>query len=195
MPLRCTCARTAGMTCTSPNGPSGCCGRGRIRRFCPSANGERGDDDPVRMPAWHRSPAAVIIGMIAPHLGTQDRVTAMATAVSRQGRQQVPQPPENGARVGVRGPVVFHIPANATTFDGFRAWVKSDEFPDDVRPTFISGEIYLDMSQEELETHVKVKQELVRVLLTIAKEEELGEIYGDGALLRKEAGEVSNGAD
>jgi hypothetical protein len=116
----------------------------------------------------------------------------MATAVSKQGRQQVPRATADGARVGVRGPVVFHIPADATTLDGFRAWVKSADFPDDVRATFISGEIDLDMSLEELETHVKVKQEVISALLRVSNAEDLGEVYGDGTLLSNEEGQVSN---
>lgn len=53
----------------------------------------------------------------------------------------------------------WRIPVSAATLEGFRAWVKSDDFPEHVRVTFVDREIYLDMSGEEIETHVKVKAE------------------------------------
>jgi Uma2 family endonuclease len=87
------------------------------------------------------------------------------------------------------------IPPTVFTHQGFRDWVKSDDFPERVRVTFISGEVYLDMSNEEAETHVAVKGEIARILLSLAKELKLGKFYGDGVLVTNEAAEVSNNPD
>ncbi|MCI0463439.1 MAG: Uma2 family endonuclease [Gemmataceae bacterium] len=89
----------------------------------------------------------------------------------------------------------LRIPTSACSLAGFREWVKSDEFPDEVRATFVAGEIYLDMSKEELETHNKVKGEVGRVILNLNRDLDLGEYYGDGVLVSNEEAEVSNNPD
>src|SRR6266851_8355078 len=63
----------------------------------------------------------------------------------------------------------LHIPRDAFTLNGFRAWVLSDEFPEKLRVTYVDQEIYLDMSKEELQTHAVVKAEISRVLLTLSR--------------------------
>lgn len=87
------------------------------------------------------------------------------------------------------------VPAEATTLPGFRAWVASDDFPDKLRVTFIGQEVYLDRSNEELETHNKVKMEIARVLLNLNRELQRGTFYGDGVLVTNVAAEVSNNPD
>lgn len=89
----------------------------------------------------------------------------------------------------------LHIPATAHTLAGFRAWVLSDDFPEHIRVAFIDQEIHLDMSQEELETHNKVKMEVSRVLLNLNREEKRGQFYGDGVLVTNEGAVVSNNPD
>jgi Uma2 family endonuclease len=78
---------------------------------------------------------------------------------------------------------------------GFRAWVTSGEFPEHIRAAFLDQEIYLDMSNEELETHNKVKSEVTRVLLNLNRELQLGTYYSDGALVTNLVAGVSNNAD
>src|SRR5690606_19683273 len=48
---------------------------------------------------------------------------------------------------------------------------------------YINGEILLDMSPEELETHNKVKVEVSRSLGNLVLDLDLGEFYGDGTLV------------
>jgi hypothetical protein len=45
------------------------------------------------------------------------------------------------------------VPPFAHTLAGFRAWAKSDDFPERGHISFIDQEIIIDMSPEELETH------------------------------------------
>src|SRR4051812_9885338 len=80
----------------------------------------------------------------------------------------------------------LEVPASAFTLAGFRAWVTSEDFPERVRVTFLNGEITLDMSNEELETHVAVKTEISQVLARLTKELKLGKFYGDGVLVSNE---------
>ena len=87
------------------------------------------------------------------------------------------------------------IPASALTHAGFRSWATSGAVPDHVRLTFLDHGIYVDMSNEEPETHVLVKGEVSRVLANLTRELKLGQLYPDGLLLSNEAAEVSNNPD
>ena len=91
--------------------------------------------------------------------------------------------------------LLLHIPADATTLAGFRAWVGSDDFPEKIRTTFISGEVYLDMSQEELETHNKVKTVICSTVYFLNEKTKRGTVYTDGVLLTNEEPDVSNNPD
>jgi Uma2 family endonuclease len=87
------------------------------------------------------------------------------------------------------------IPASAATLAGFRAWATSADFPEHVRAAFIDGEIYLDMSNEEPQTHISVKTEVIRVLSTLARDLKQGMFYADGLLVTNAAAGVSNNPD
>lgn len=89
----------------------------------------------------------------------------------------------------------FRIPASALTLSGFRAWATSDEFPQHIRAAFIGGEIFIEMSNEDLDTHFAVKTEISRVLSNLIRDLKLGKFYGDGALVSNEDASVSNNPD
>ncbi len=90
----------------------------------------------------------------------------------------------------------IRIPADAAeNLDGFRAWVTSEEFPEKWRASFLSGEIQLDMSPEETETHNKVKWEIGRALLTLTRVLKNGTYYGDGVLLTHRKAKLSTEPD
>ena len=78
---------------------------------------------------------------------------------------------------------VVSVPRTAFTHEGFRAWALSPEFPPGVRAAFIDGEVVLEMSPEELETHNKVKLEITISIARWVKERDLGEVYADGMLV------------
>jgi Uma2 family endonuclease len=87
------------------------------------------------------------------------------------------------------------IPPSAHTLAGFRAWAKSDDFPERGRISFIDQEIIVDMSPEEIQSHVKVKWEICRVLGNLNKKTKRGELYGDGALVTNETANLSTVPD
>ncbi|HEV3262837.1 MAG TPA: Uma2 family endonuclease [Gemmataceae bacterium] len=87
------------------------------------------------------------------------------------------------------------IPVSAHTLAGFRAWALSEQFPERGRISFIDQEIFIDMSPEELETHVKVKGEMGRVLLNLDKRRKAGQFYPDGTLVSNEAANLSTEPD
>jgi Uma2 family endonuclease len=89
----------------------------------------------------------------------------------------------------------LRVPTSAFTLAGFREWATADDFPERVRVTFFDGEILLDMSNEELETHVAVNTEITRALTNLNRELQLGKFYADGVLVSNEPGNVSNNPD
>lgn len=89
----------------------------------------------------------------------------------------------------------FRIPVSALTLSGFREWATSDDFPQHIRAAFIDGEIFIEMSNEDLDTHVAVKTEIIRVLSNLIRDLKLGKFYGDGALVSNEDASVANNPD
>lgn len=77
----------------------------------------------------------------------------------------------------------LRVPASAWQLDGFRAWIRSQEFPSGVRASFLAGEVFIEMSPDSIESHNKVKTALTATLEQVARDEDLGEIYSDRALL------------
>jgi Uma2 family endonuclease len=87
----------------------------------------------------------------------------------------------------------IHIPAWVEDHASFRRWAHSDEFPERTgRVCYLAGEVWVDMSKEQIFTHNQVKAEIVRVLGNHAKAERLGRFFPDGVLLSNvEAGLTS----
>ena len=63
------------------------------------------------------------------------------------------------------------------TLAGFRAWVHSDDFPEKQRVTFLNGEIYLDMSKEDIFTHASVKTAVAGTMFNLNKEKDFGNLF------------------
>ncbi len=73
----------------------------------------------------------------------------------------------------------LRIPADAYTFEGFRRWAESDEFPESWRIDFLAGEIYADMSPEDVGSHSVVKVAISTTLQVLVSEQDRGEVYSD----------------
>jgi Uma2 family endonuclease len=89
----------------------------------------------------------------------------------------------------------IHIPPSAHTLAGFRAWAKSDHFPQRGKYAFIGGTLYADLTMEEIETHNKVKTEITSSVYQRVKGKALGELYSDGVLVTNTEADVSNEPD
>jgi len=75
------------------------------------------------------------------------------SAVPKSRRPAVPRPATPRFFDGREG-IVLRIPPSAFTFNGFRAWAKSDELPENLRVCFVSGEIFLDLRGEDLDLDI-----------------------------------------
>ncbi|MGH7224847.1 MAG: Uma2 family endonuclease, partial [Gemmataceae bacterium] len=75
------------------------------------------------------------------------------------------------------------IPLWVTDLESFRRWMDSEEFPAEGRIEYIKGEVWVDMSKEQLFTHVDVKTEIAGVLRSLVKTARMGRLLGDGVFL------------
>lgn len=109
----------------------------------------------------------------------------------------VPQPLEREAadrlKPGDFGLLV--IPPEAHTYHGFLDWVLSGTLPEKLRVTFLAGEVMLDMTEENIDTHISVKSAVYRTLLNLVADDDFGHLYTDGVLLGNESARVSNNPD
>jgi Uma2 family endonuclease len=87
------------------------------------------------------------------------------------------------------------LPRTARSHAGFRAWVTSPAFPDYVRPTFVDGDVWLDVSPESIETHNKVKLEFTSVLARLVRDRNLGEAFCDRTFFSNPRAKVSTEPD
>jgi Uma2 family endonuclease len=88
-----------------------------------------------------------------------------------------------------------NIPLWVIDLDSFRRWADSDEFPDKGRIDYIKGEVWVDMSKEQIFTHVLVKTRITAVLSHLVEAEQSGLFLGDGALLSNVDADIAVNAD
>jgi Uma2 family endonuclease len=88
-----------------------------------------------------------------------------------------------------------HVPVWVSDLKSFRRWIHSDESPEKAPVFFLAGEVWVDMSKEQIFSHVRLKQEFFRILGTVAKEGRLGDFLPDGLLLTNEEADLSGNPD
>jgi Uma2 family endonuclease len=87
------------------------------------------------------------------------------------------------------------VPDWVTDINAFRRWLDDDTLPERLRAWWLRGEVFLDMSREQIFTHVLVKTEITVVLGALAKKEKLGLYFTDGVLLSNFAADISGNPD
>lgn len=88
------------------------------------------------------------------------------------------------------------VPARATaSLASFRAWAGDNEYPEKTRVDYYKGEVWVDMSQEQIFTHGLVKTEIAAVLRTLSKENGLGRYWCNGVLVTNVEAELSGNPD
>ena len=73
----------------------------------------------------------------------------------------------------------LRIPADALTFEGFRGWALSPEFPETGRIDYLAGDVEVDRSPEDLHTHGIVKVAITAGLHALVTGRDLGEVFAD----------------
>ncbi len=87
------------------------------------------------------------------------------------------------------------VPADVFDLASFRRWATSDDFPEEGRISFLDGQLEIDMSPEELASHVDPKGDVFGAIWAIIRERDLGKVYVDGARLTNEVANISNEPD
>lgn len=88
-----------------------------------------------------------------------------------------------------------HVPIWISDLESFRQWMHSDESPEKAPVFFLAGEVWVDLSKEQLYSHVRLKQKFYQVLGPLAEKGRLGEFFPDGLLLTNEEADVSGNPD
>ena len=68
------------------------------------------------------------------------------------------------------------VPADVFEFEKFRAWAHSDNFPRTGKIAFIDGDIEIDMSPKELDSHNRVKRDISTDLNNFVRETDSGDL-------------------
>ena len=76
-----------------------------------------------------------------------------------------------------------------------RRWADADDFPERGRIWFFKGEVWVDMSKEQVFTHVLFKTQYTIVLGTLVQAGALGLYLEDGAQLTNEEADISGKPD
>ncbi len=88
-----------------------------------------------------------------------------------------------------------HVPVWVNDLESFRQWMHSDESPEQTALFFLAGEVWIDMSQEQIFSHVRLKQRFYEVLGPLGRRERLGDFFPDGLLLTNEEADLSGNPD
>ena len=75
------------------------------------------------------------------------------------------------------------IPLWVTDLPSFRRWAESEESPDKATVCYLSGEVWVEMSKEQVYSHNHVKTEFTRVLAGLVKQGRFGRYFSDGLFL------------
>jgi Uma2 family endonuclease len=87
------------------------------------------------------------------------------------------------------------VPDGVVDLESFRRWAHSDDFPERGRIWWLCGEVWVDMSREQIFTHVAVKTEVTVVLGGLAKANRLGLFFTDGLMLSNFGGDFAGNPD
>ncbi len=89
----------------------------------------------------------------------------------------------------------LEVPVWVADLESFRRWIHSDDVPEDLRIWWLKGKVWIDVSKEQIFTHVGVKTRFTRVLDLLADQEQLGRYLTDGVLLSNFAADISGNPD
>lgn len=89
----------------------------------------------------------------------------------------------------------LRVPADATTFEGFRAWATSEGFPERGRISYIQGELWIDLSPAESSQHQPLVAEVSGKLYALVRELDLGRFFADRTLISNPQAKLSTEPD
>ena len=85
----------------------------------------------------------------------------------------------------------LEVPGWVVDHDSYRRWARSDEFPEEGRICFLNGEVWVDMSRQQVFSHVRVKSVLAAVVEGLVQQAGTGIFLGDGLRVFNTAADLS----
>src|ERR1043166_8009476 len=89
----------------------------------------------------------------------------------------------------------IQVPSWVIDLESFRRWSDDDAFPETGQISFLKGDVWVDMSKEQLFDHNQVKTEFTRVLAELVRASQAGRYFADGAFVSNVDADVSNQPD
>jgi Uma2 family endonuclease len=74
----------------------------------------------------------------------------------------------------------IRVPGWVVDLDSFHRWVDSDDVPEHIRIDYLQGEVWIDVSEQQIFTHLRMKTEITRVMANLAIELKRGMWLTDG---------------
>ncbi len=87
------------------------------------------------------------------------------------------------------------IPAGIVDLESFRRWARSDDFPEHGWFSYLGGEVWVDLSMEQLFTHNLVKTRFTVVVGALVEEAKRGYFFSDRAFLANPDADLATEAD
>ena len=90
---------------------------------------------------------------------------------------------------------VIAVPEWVRDINSFLRWTDSADCPHEYRLGWLKGEVWIDMSKEQVFTHILVKTQITIVVGALVLAEMLGLYLSDGLLLSNFAADISGNPD
>lgn len=87
------------------------------------------------------------------------------------------------------------VPNWVVDLESFRRWSDDDDFPETGQFSFLRGEVWIDMSKQQLYSHGRVKTHCTVILGGLVESRRMGIYFGDSAFLSNVEADVSNQPD
>src|ERR1700722_4818693 len=91
--------------------------------------------------------------------------------------------------------VQVSVPDWVVDLESFRRWTDADDFPEIGCIWYLKGEVWVDISKEQLFSHNQVKGKLARALTSVVDSVESGRYLMSGALLTNVRANISGKPD
>lgn len=106
--------------------------------------------------------------------------------------EAIPMTPDQG---GVVFQDQLFIPAWVHDLESYRRWAKSPDYPTHGWVSFLQGQIWVDLTMEELFTHNQVKGAFAKAIMTLPDYDRLGMYVLDRMLLTNISADLSTEPD
>jgi Uma2 family endonuclease len=119
----------------------------------------------------------------------------MTTAIVDRAEKPIPVAHKRPTTRIITDHAEIQIPAWVVDLESFRRWTDAEEFPEDGRICYLKGEVWVDMSREQVFTHNQVKLEYTLVVGGLVKTGRSGRFFPDGLRLINLAADISSVPD